>query len=134
MVHRVREITDAFGSRLTLSVEPHPIGALITLERSDKANRPRILFDAFGAELLAGYIMASRLALPGSLPEERFGGNFPSAIRLSHDPKVSIEVESDAVVRPFDIPAPFWDRLYAELCLVVAHARELGRRGKAAIH
>ena len=29
--------------------------------------------------------------------------------------------------RPFDISVTFWDRLCGELCLAVAHARELDR-------
>ena len=32
------------------------------------------------------------------------------------------------------IPAPFWDKLYAELCMVLAHARELSRGSAQRVH
>jgi hypothetical protein len=45
---------------------------------------------------------------------------------------VAIEISRPGADRPLDIPAPFWDKLYAELCLVIPHARELSRRTTSA--
>jgi hypothetical protein len=124
---RIRELTDPFGLRLRLSVEPHPHGALIALERHDAAGRPRILLDSYGGELLSGFIMAARLALPHPLPAERCEGLFPAELSLTHEPKISIAIRQDETGAVLEIPAPFWDKLYAELCLVIPHAREFTR-------
>lgn len=134
MFPRIREIIDPFGRRLRLAVGPHPSGALIEIQRPDHADTPRVLLDAYGAELLSGYIMASRLALPQTLPDEKAEGRFPFALRLSHEPKVAIEISGPGLERPLDIPAPLWDKLYAELCIAVPHARELSRRSGALVH
>jgi hypothetical protein len=124
---RIREITDPFGMRLRISVERHPRGALIALERHDLPDRPRVVLDGYGGELLSGFIMAARLALPHPLPDEHCGGSFPSCLSLTHDPKVSISIRQEEGGETIDIPAPFWDKLYAELCLVIPHAREFAR-------
>jgi hypothetical protein len=131
---RVREITDPFGMMLKISVEPHPVAALVAHERLDQADRTSVLLDCYGAELLSGYIMAARLALPDALPEESCGGRFPSRLRLTQYPKVTIEIRQSDVGRLFEIPAPFWDKLYAELCMVLAHARGLSRASAALVH
>jgi len=124
---RIREITDPFGMRLRVSVERHPRGALIALERHDLPHQPRVLLDGYGGELLSGFIMAARLALPHPLPDEHCAGTFGLKLSLTHDPKVSITLRQDESGETIDIPAPFWDKLYAELCLVIPHARELTR-------
>lgn len=134
MFPRIREITDPFGMMLRISVEPHPVGALVALERSDQADRPKVLLDCYGAELLSGYIMAARLALPDALPEESCGGRYPSQMRMTQDPKTSIEIRQSELGHLFEIPAPFWDKLYAELCMVLAHARELSRGSAQRVH
>jgi hypothetical protein len=130
---RIREITDAFGGKLRVSVEEHPSGALVVLERPDMADRPRILLDGYGTDVLAGYIMSARLAVPHPLPEEQIDGTFATRFSLELDPVAALSLGQDRDAR-LDIPAPFWDRLYAELCLVAAHARELGRRAEARVH
>ena len=134
MFPRIREITDSFGERLRISVEEHPTGALVVLERPDTADRPRVLLDGYGAEVLAGYVMSARLAVPHELPDERVDGVFGSSFRLALDPSAVLLVRQRQSDVALDIPAPFWDRLYAELCLVIAHARELGRRAAARVH
>ena len=134
MFPRIREITDSFGERLRVSVEAHPRGALVVLERPDSEGVPRVLLDGYGAEVLAGYVMSARLAVPHTLPDERVDGAFGSSFALALDPCAALHVRQRANDVPLDIPAPFWDRLYAELCLVVAHARELGRRAEARMH
>ena len=135
MPTRIREITDPFGMRLRISVERQPSGALIVLERHDLPNRPRVLLDGYGGELLSGFIMAARLSLPHPLPDEHCAGSFAVRLSLTHDPKVSITVQQQHAAS-IDIPAPFWDKLYAELCLVIPHAREFTRSagGRALVH
>jgi hypothetical protein len=130
---RIREITDAFGSRLRVSVEEHPSGALVVLERPDAKGRPRILLDGYGVDVLSGYIMSARLSVPHPLPDEAVDGTFGTRFRLALEPAAALAI-SQSGEAGLDIPAPFWDRLYAELCLVAAHARELGRRAEARVH
>lgn len=133
MFPRIREITDAFGGRLRVSVEEHPSGALIVLERPDLGGKPRVLLDGYGVDVLSGYIMSARLSVPHSLPEEHVEGIFTTRFELGLEPAATLRLaQSDCTI--LDIPAPFWDRLYAELCLVSAHARELGRRAEARVH
>jgi hypothetical protein len=129
---RIREITDALGDRLRISVEPHPeAGALVMIQRTGIRGAPRILLDGFGADVLSGYIMSARLALPGTLPPEEVDGAFPSSLSLTHAPQTALVMSQPAGGARFEIPATFWDRLFAELCIVNAHAREFGRRGQA---
>jgi hypothetical protein len=129
---RIREITDAFGARLRVSVEEHPSGAMIVLERPDLRDHGRILLDGYGTDVLSGYIMSARLAVPHGLPDEHVDGMFSTHYELDLEPSAALRLtQADAEL---EIPAPFWDRLYAELCLVTAHARELARRAEARVH
>ena len=131
---RSREITDAFGARLRIGVERHPLGPLVTLEHPDRRGQPRALLDSYGTEILAGFIMAARLALPGTMPDEHAAGTFPLRLRLARVPGIAIILTQAELERPFLIAATFWDRLYAELCLVGAHARQLSRRVDMSVH
>lgn len=133
MFPRIREITDAFGGRLRVSVEEHPSGALIVIERPDLNGRPRILLDGYGVDVLAGYIMSARLSVPQGLPDENVDGMFATRFRLELDPSAALELTQEGAAE-LEIAAPFWDRLYAELCIVAAHARELTRRAEARVH
>ncbi|WP_294056621.1 hypothetical protein [Sphingomonas sp.] len=130
---RIREITDAFGSRLRVSVDRHPDGALVVLERPDAPTRERALLDAYGADVLAAYIMSARLAVPHPLPDEHVDGNFGTCISLKLEPCAALQLAQPGR-QPLEIPAPFWDRLYAELNLVAAHGRELARRAEERVH
>lgn len=134
MFPRIREITDAFGSRLRLSVEEHPAGALVVLERPDSPGRPRVMLDGYGAEILGGYVMSARLAATQGLPEEYVDGPFATSFRLEVEPCSMLALNQGPARQDLEIPAPFWDRLYAELCLVGAHARELARRAGSHVH
>jgi len=125
---RIREITDAFGGRLRISVEAHPAGALVLFERTDRAAYPQAMLDGYGAEVLCGYIMAARLALPNPLPEETVDGAFASCFSLTQTDKVSLVLTQKDRRASFEIPSQFWDRLYAELSIIIAHSRELSRR------
>lgn len=133
MFPRIREITDAFGGRLRVSVEEHPSGALIVVERPDLTGRPRVLLDGYGVDVLSGFIMSARLSVPHALPDEHVDGTFSTRFQLSLEPSAALALHQDSHLL-VEIPAPFWDRLYAELCLVSAHARELGRRAEARVH
>lgn len=128
MFPRIREITDAFGARLRVSVEAHPSGALVLFDRPDHAQYPQAVLDGYGAEVLCGYIIAARLALPDSLPDETVDGLFASRFTMAQDDSVAVVMMQKSDRSQFAIPAPFWDRLYAELCVVIAHSRELSRR------
>jgi len=131
---RIREITDAFGGCLRVSVEAHPSGALVCFERPDRQRYPKAVLDGYGAEVLCGYIMAARLALPNPLPDETVDGAFASRFSLTHTDKASLLLTQKSKGRIFEIPPQFWDRLYAELSLVSAHSRELGRRTTQLLH
>jgi len=125
---RIREIVDAFGGCLRVSVEPHPSGALVMFERPDRVAYPQAVLDGYGAEVLCGYIMAARLALPNPLPDEVVDGAFGSRFSVTQEGKVTLRLTSQPGGAPFEIPPHYWDRLYAELSVVNAHSRELGRR------
>jgi hypothetical protein len=131
---RIREITDLTGNRLRISVERHPAGALIILERPDAPGVPRAMLDCHGAELLTGFIMAARLAYPHGLDDETVQGIFPARFSLAPGDGVALNIAQRGRPLPFAILASFWDRLYAELCIVVAHGRKLERGGLARIH
>ncbi len=130
MFPRIRELTDAFGGCLRVSVEAHPSGALVVFERPDRELYPQAVLDGYGAEVLCGYIISARLALPNPLPDEIVDGAFASRFSLTQTDKVSLLLTQKPEEAAFEIPPQFWDRLYAELSLVVAHSRELGRRSK----
>ena len=127
MFARAREITDALGSRLKVGVEARSHGVGVVLERPDLRGCPRASLDGYGAEVLCGYIMAARLAGAQALPDECTDGTCATRLRFNREPRPAIAVIQATLERPFDIPATFWDQLYAELCLVTAHLRALGR-------
>lgn len=127
MFARVREITDALGGRLKVGVDAQPGGVTVVIERPDLRGCPRASLDGYGAEVLCGYIMAARLAGSGSLPDECTDGSCATRLRFNREPRPAIAVIQANLERPFEIPATFWDQLYAELCLVTAHVRALGR-------
>ncbi len=127
---RTRDLTDAMGSRLRVTVAPHGGSSRVKLEQPDARGRPQAVLDGYGAEVLAGYIMAARLSLPQGLADECVGGAIPSRFRLTRSPAVALTITQGQLERPFAIPATFWDRLYAELCIVNAHARAIERAAR----
>lgn len=135
MFSRIRDIEDAFGACLRISVAPHPSGAVVALERRDTdSDDARVMLSLYGAEILAGFIMSARLTVPGAMPDEHAEGAFPARFHLSytHGPAIAL-VQEGSRARML-ISSLLWDRLYAELCLVTAHARELTRRGEIVMH
>ena len=133
MFPRIREITDSFGGCLRVSVEEHPAGALVVVERPDVPGRPRVMLDAYGADVLAGSVMSARLSVSQGLPDEYVDGAFGACFKLVTRPAAMMRIEQEDM-GVLEIPAPFWDRFYAEMCLVAAHARELVRRADARVH
>lgn len=122
---RIREIIDATGIRLRVTIETGVRGPSIRLGRPDQDAEVRL--DIHGADLLCGYLVAARLAGRQQLPDESSLGPLPAIFSLSHDPVVRIELRRHLLDEALlTIPATMWDRLYAELCIVGAHARALG--------
>jgi len=124
---RAREITDALGSRLKVGVEAQSFGAAVILERPDLRGCPRASLDGYGIEVLWGFIMAARLAGAHRLADECTDGSCMTRLRLNREPRPAIAIIQAKLERPFEIPATFWDQLYAELGLVTAHLRALAR-------
>ena len=92
------------------------------------------MLDGYGADVLLGYIMSARLAVPGTMPEEEIGGLFPARFQLEPEPDAAIIIDQINDEEPLRIAAALWYRVYADLCIVCAHARELGRRRQAYLH
>ena len=121
---RIREIIDATGIRLRVTIEAGAFGPAIYLARTDVAAEIRL--DMHGADLLCGYLVAARLAGRQQLADESSCGPMPAIFSLTHDPVVRVEVRRHLLDEAaLTIPATMWDRLYAELCIVGAHARAL---------
>lgn len=133
MFPRIRDIIDGVGTRLRVSVDAFPAGALTVIEDPGAPATSRILLDAYGTELLGGYIMSARLALPLGLPDEFSEGAYAARFRLVCEPEPAIVI-TQAEGRSFTITAPFWDKLYAELCMVTAHSRQLRPERSARLH
>ncbi|MET1754373.1 hypothetical protein ABVV53_02675 [Novosphingobium sp. RD2P27] len=125
MFPRIREIIDENGDRLRVSVVADRGGALITLELPDRPDVPQVALDPLAAELLSSFIMSARLALPHGLPDEDSLRGLARRFHLVVAPNPLIEVTQGAGGDPFQVPARYWDRLYAELCLIIAHTRDL---------
>ncbi|ALG60242.1 hypothetical protein ABC955_05965 [Citromicrobium bathyomarinum] len=131
---RIREIADPYGEVVRISVEPHPGGALILIDRPNAPQSGQVMLDAYGADILLGYIMSARLAVPGTMPEEEIGGAFPTRFQLEPEPEAAVIIDQLNADEPLRIVLALWDRVYAELCIVCAHARELGRGRQSYLH
>jgi len=130
---RIREISIRDGVRLRISIAPHPAGAMVTLEHAGHPLRPSVVLSLYGAEILGGFIMSARLCAPHPMPDEAVGGPFPARFRLECGPPLAVTIEQEEG-SSFPIGELLWDRLYAELCLVTAHGRELARGPEASLH
>lgn len=124
---RIRELADDRGTILRISIDQWRAGAAILLERRDLPGNPHVILDTYGAELLSGFIIASRLALPDGLDPEWVTGDFGTEFQLHHEDPPTILLRQPGNRRQIWLPMDFWDRLYAELGLVLPHARALGR-------
>jgi hypothetical protein len=89
-----------------------------------------ISLDLYGAELLAGFLMSARLAAIGELSDERCNGNYP--LRLRHYATGgNVRIELEQFGERLILARNLWDRLYAELQLMLAHGRHLAGAGPA---
>ena len=124
---RVRDIIHRDGRRIRIALAPREggDGPLIRLSDPNRANGGTIMLDLYGADLLAGFLMSARLSKLGELSDERCNGDCPLRLRLS---AVGGEarIELDQLGQRLVVGRPLWDRVYAELQMVLAHGRHLG--------
>lgn len=123
---RIRDIKHASGKVLRIGLDRDGGEDSMIIQLSDplEPSGAPVLLDLYGAELLAGFVMSARLALAGDLAEEQCGGTLGCRLRLRRGAgETAIELTQGA--KPLRVPAPLWDRLYAELMLVLAHGRHL---------
>ncbi len=130
---RTRDREDGRGACLRIGITPHPGGATVALERRDQPHRPSALLSLYGAEILGGFIMSARLSAPDAVPDEAVPGPFAARFRLDCGEVHRIVIEQDDGF-PMAIEAWLWDRLYAELCLVIAHGRALAHQAAVSLH
>lgn len=126
MFSRIRDIEDGQGACLRISMSAHADSATVTLERRDQPPYPSARLSLSGAELLSGFLMSARLSAPHTMPDEEIA--CPPVVRfhLDYAPHARVVIEQDDRF-PLSIEARLWDRLYAELCLVIAHGRALAQ-------
>lgn len=125
---RVRDILHRDGSRFRLTLTPPASGEgpMIRLGTPDRAFPATIILDLYGADLLAAFLMSARVAKVGELAEERCHGDWPLVLRLNAKGG-EVRVELDQLGQRLHLPKAIWDRLYAELQMVLAHGRYLGQ-------
>lgn len=125
---RVRDIIHRDGRRLRIGFSSGlgGDGPVIRLGDPGRNGAGTIMLDLYGGELLAAFLMGARLSRLGELADERCNGDFPLHLRLSARGG-EMRVEIDQLGHRLDLAQPLWDRLYAELQLVLAHGRQLGR-------
>lgn len=125
---RTRDIEDSTGACLRVSMSAHADGAAVTLERRDQPHRPSARLSLCGTEILSGFIMSARLSAPHAMPDEATDCPFPTRFRLDCAREACVVIEQEEGF-PVAIEARLWDRLYAELCLVIAHGRAQSEAG-----
>lgn len=125
---RTRDIEDSKGACLRVSMSAHADGATVTLERRDQPHRPSARLSLCGTEILSGFIMSARLSAPHAMPDEATDRPLPTRFRLDCSRELRVVIEQDEAF-PVAIEARLWDRLYAELCLVIAHGRAQNEAG-----
>lgn len=128
MYSRTRDIEDRQGTCLRVSISTRPHGALVSLERRDQPHRPCAQLSLYGAEILSGFLMSARLSAPHPMPDEETDTPHPARFRLDCAGEARVVIEQDERF-PLAIGAQLWDRLYAELCLVIAHGRARSEAG-----
>ncbi|GAA4009833.1 hypothetical protein GCM10022280_03610 [Sphingomonas swuensis] len=123
---RIRDIVHASGRRLRIGLDRGSADEAMVIQLSDpeRPGKEPVLLDLYGAELLAGFLMNARLATRGELADEMCGGLLGCRLRLASDGgEAAVELFQHA--EALRVPQPFWDRLYAELTLALAHGRHL---------
>lgn len=127
MYSRTRDIESRKGACLRISMSARSNGAVVMLERRDQPHRPSAQLSLFGAEILSGFLMSARLSAPHPMPDEETDTPYAARFHLDCAPDVRVVIEQEERF-PLAIDAQLWDRLYAELCLVIAHGRALAHR------
>jgi hypothetical protein len=123
---RVRDIIHPVGGRLriVLDREPGTAAPIGRLSDPGRPERPVILLDGLGLDLLAGFLLNAGLADHGRLADEESQSDWPLRLRLVDEQgRASVVLYQEK--RMLAVPDVFWDRLYGELLLVVAHARHM---------
>ncbi len=128
MYSRTRDIEGRKGACLRVRISARPDGAVILLERRDQPHRPTAQLSLYGAEILSGFLMSARLSAPHPMPDEETDTPYPARFHLDCVPDARVVIEQDEHF-PLAIDAQLWDRLYAELCLVIAHGRAQSEAG-----
>lgn len=123
MFIRTRDIEDSSGTCLRVRLSAHTGDAEVKLERRDQDHRPSVSLSLAGTEILSGFLMAARLSAPRPLPDEITEYPCPTLFRLECTDETKLIIEQEGRHRLL-IDQWLWDRLYAELCLVLAHGRE----------
>jgi hypothetical protein len=118
---RIRDIIHASGLRLRISLDRSDHEALLIQVSDPAACTAAVQLDSYGGELLAGFLMSARLAHDGELGDERCHGPFGCHLRLINPANIELRQDDSRLL----IPQLLWDRLYAELMLVLAHSRNL---------
>ncbi|MFN7400391.1 MAG: hypothetical protein ACK5SX_15340 [Sandaracinobacter sp.] len=124
MIHfpRRRDFKDAFGDCLSISTEAHGDHLLVELDRPDVVGQLPVRLDAYGAELLCGYLLSAGRAFPRRLGDELIDGGFPARLRVVPEPCSAVRIQPLACTECLDIPFAAWDWVSAEMSLVVAAA------------
>lgn len=131
---RVRDILHPSGCQLRIGLDRGLAGEPMMVQLSDPASRGTqpILLDLYGTELLAGFVMSARLAaIRGGLADERCDGLLPCEFRLVGKGRAAV-IELRQQAESLAVPQQFWDRLYAELMLALAHGRHLADSARMA--
>ena len=122
-LNRIRDLRDEAGHVLRVGTQGWHRSVVLVLEDEAADGGQSIVLDSYGAEMLAGYIMAARMTVPDPLPVERIAGSFPSLFSVHYGPDTQIVIEQRGDDRQLAISRPFWERLYAELWLAIPRMR-----------
>ncbi|MBZ6379242.1 hypothetical protein B5C34_08770 [Pacificimonas flava] len=117
---RRRQLTDSLGSKFRTRI--YGGAGDLQIELEDVATSTSMFFDLYNAELLAGFIMATRLTSPRSVPEEHTVGAYAAVYQSVREPVPAIRITQESGLI-LEIRSTFWDQLFAELNLVCAHVR-----------
>ncbi|GAA4032957.1 hypothetical protein GCM10022281_10890 [Sphingomonas rosea] len=123
---RLRELSCGIRHRLRLALEATATGEppLVRLGLPAEVGGPSVLLDLYGAELLSGFLLSARVAGAGLVAPEEGLGDYPFSLRLTRAGEEGV-IEIVQGAEKLAVVQPLWDRLYAELLLVLAHGRHL---------
>lgn len=119
---RRRDFRDPFGDCLSITTEAHGDHLLVELDRPDVSGQLPVRLDAYGAELLCGYLLSAGRAFPRRIGDELIDGGFPARLRVVPEPFSAVRIQPLACAECLDIPFAAWDWVGAEMSLVVTAA------------